>query len=251
MSFPLPVSLESLQYAFALAEDRIRGEDNSSLTQVITNEAKNVRYESSLNGILRSALSDTFPGYSVLTEYSNVDICVMQSASPIVAIESKGMVANSLSREDAGNPLDLHGINTKLNRDARDENSVQKDIDEIGRKLPNQMDRPLFELFVPIIYEFYRSGAVSDRDIYSGRKPWVTPWEFKRLRLDLKNNLTSWFHKEDPQIGLIHAAEFVELRDANDLWRKQVGQKFPGLSISQAYVSFYAFGRTTYDEECP
>ena len=236
--------LRLLRDAFVLAEDRLRGEENRAITQAITNEAKNVQYEASLNGVLRSALSDTFSGCSVRLDYNNVDICVIRDFSIVASVESKGMVANSLSREDNRSPLDLHGINTKLNRDARDENSVQKDIAEITRKIPDHLQRPLFELFVPVIYELYRSGAVSDRDIYSGKKPWATPWEFKSLRLNVKNELVTWFQREDPQFKLIHAAEFVELRDANELWRKQVGQKYPGLGISQAFVSFYAFGRS-------
>ena len=59
----------------------------------------------------------------------------------------------------------------------------------------------------------------------------------------MKDDFAQWFQREDPMIRLIHAAESVELRDANELWLQQSRRKFPKFTSLEAYVSFYAFAR--------
>ena len=59
----------------------------------------------------------------------------------------------------------------------------------------------------------------------------------------MKEDLREWFHREDPNFTLIHAAESIELEGANELWRRQSRQRFPEFTSLEAYVSFYAFAR--------
>ncbi len=243
----LPVSVETLQNAFRLAEDRIRGEANTALTQKIATEAKAVRYEGSLNAIIKSALSDKFSGYSIESEYpkgvqKKIDLCMIRDNTIAVAIESKGMVANSHSRDQNRISIDLHGIRTKLYPDKRSSNSVQTDIAQIESKILPHLKAPHFELFIPVVYELYRSGG-SSADWFSEKKPWTTLPSFKQLRLAMKDDFAEWFYREDPNIQLIHAAESIELREANKFWRKLAQHKFPKFNSLEAYVSFFVFGR--------
>ena len=236
------VSLELLQSAFGLAEDRLRGEANRLITQKVTSEAKTVRYEGSLNAVLQSALSDTFSRCSVKREYNKIDICMIHQEGIVAAIESKGMVANSHSSDRNRISIDLHGIRTKLYPDRRSSNSVQADISEISGKIPIGMECPRFEIFVPVVYELYRDGG-SRADWFREKKPWVTLPKFKELRENMVDDLAEWFRREDPQISLIHATKSVELRNANEFWLNQAQHRFPEFTSLEAYVSFYAFGR--------
>ena len=242
MTSTIPVSEDLLRSAFALAEKRLKGPDNHNVTQRITNETKVVRYEGSLNSILVSALSDTLPECSVKKEYRKIDICAIYGDDIVVALESKGMVANSHSSDQNRISLDLHGIRTKLYPDARARNSVQTDIAGVSGKIPQGMNCSRFELFVPVIYELYREGG--DRsDWFAERKPWVTLPKFRELRKNMRGDFIEWFQREDPRISLVHAVESVELRDANQLWNTQAKSSFPKFKSLEAYVSFYVFGR--------
>ena len=142
MTSAIPVSENLLISAFALAEKRLNGSDNYNVAQRITNETKAVRYEGSLNTILVSALSDTLPECSVMREYNKIDICAIHGDGVVVALESKGMVANSHSSDRNRISLDLHGIRTKLYPDPRARNSVQTDIADVAGKIPPGMNLP-------------------------------------------------------------------------------------------------------------
>ena len=242
MTSSIPVSAELLRVAFNAAEQQLRGSQNHTLTRKITNEVGRVYYEHSMDAIFASTLRQTFPLCSVRREFNGLDICVIHGDAIVTAMESKGMVANSHSSDEHRNSLDLHGIRTKLCPDKRTENSVRTDIGGISGKIPFGMVCPRFELFVPVVYELYRSGG-SRSDWYSEGKPRVTLPKFKELREIMKDDFAQWFQREDPMIRLIHAAESVELRDANELWLQQSRRKFPKFTSLEAYVSFYAFAR--------
>ena len=252
MTSPIPVSEELLRNAFHLAEQRLHGENNHTITKKITAEAANVSWEKTLDVIFASAFGDVFPKCSVYRdrpEFNKLDICMVHEDAIVTAIESKGMVANSHSSDGHRNSLDLHGIRTKLYPDKRNwnkktekHNCVQTDIVEISGKIPTGMKGAHFELFIPVIYELYREGGTK-ADWHSEKKPRVTLPKFKELRGDMRDDLTQWFQREDPTIRLIHAAESIELRDANKLWLKQAQWKFLQFTSLEAYVSFYAFAR--------
>ena len=55
-------------------------------------------------------------------------------------------------------------------------------------KIPSGMACPRFELFVPVVYELYRSGG-SRSDWYSEGKPRVTLPKFKELRENMKDDV--------------------------------------------------------------
>ena len=242
MSSLPPISEALLKDAFALTERRLTGSDNRRVTEKITNEVRRVQYEGSLNSILRSTLSDTLPRCSVRREYNKIDICAVTDDGIVAAIETKGTVANSHAGDMNRISIDVHGVRTKLYPDARDQNSVQKDIADIASKIPVSMECPRFEIFIPVIYELYREGG-SQAEWFSERKPWVTLHGFKKLRDNMKEDLREWFHREDPSFTLIHAAESIELEGAYELWRRQSRRRFPQFTSLEAYVSFYAFAR--------
>ncbi len=177
------------------------------------------------------------PQYSVCSEFSRIDISLIRNACLATTIESKGMVANRGKRE-IRSPTDIHGINRKLDRD------VRKDIKGIAGKIPNGMQCPRFEVFVPVIYELYREGATEEELFNTGKKPWTTHCDFKRLRRNLKKDLNKWFKSNYPgQFKLLHSVESVELLDADQIWINQQSDICPWTPISEAYVSFYAFAR--------
>ena len=240
------ISEDLLKNAFSLTERRLIGDDNSRITQRITNEVNRVQYEGSLNSIMLSALSDTLPGCSVRREYNKIDICAITEDGIVATIETKGTVANSHAGDENRISIDVHGVRTKLYPDARDQNSVQKDIEGISVKIPIGMECPRFEIFIPVIYELYREGG-SRADWFSERKPWVTLPGFKKLKEGIKGDLTEWFKREDPRFSLIHAAESIELKGADEFWRHQSQCRFPQFSSLEAYVSFYAFARFVED----
>ena len=242
MTSSIPISEELLRKAFTLAENRLRGDSNRGVTERITNEAKRVQYEGSLNAILLSALSDTLPECSVSREYNKIDIAGIHSNGVVLAMESKAMVANSHSSDKNRISIDLFGIRMKLYPLRHDQNSIHTDMEGISDKIPAGMECSRFEIFVPVIYELYREGG-NQSDWFSERKPWVTLPRFKELRNDMKGDFVEWFYREDPRVNLIHAAEAIELRDANELWRKQAQRIFPKFKSLEAYVSFYAFAR--------
>ena len=230
-----------------MADERLRGTANAEVMKAITNDVRPAKYEGSLNRIIHSALSEMFEGCSVYSagnprELGKIDVCVVHDDGVVVAIESKGMVANSHRSDEHRMSIDLHGIRTKLYPDKRDQNSIQTDIAEISGKIPNSMKCPRFEVFVPIIYELYRKGGKYS-DWVRESKPWVTLPNFKDLKGRMRDDLSDWFDRQDPQIGLLHATESIELREANEYWLRQSKAKYPEYESLEAYVSFYAFTR--------
>ena len=241
------ISEDTLKSAFALVDERIRGNSNHEVMRAVANDARRANYEGSLNRIIHSALSDVFEDCCVYSagqprELHSIDICVVQNNDVVAAIESKGTVANSHNSDKHRSAIDLHGIRTKLWQDKRSPNSIQNDIKEISQKIPKSMNCPRFEVFVPVIYELYREGG-NPSIWFSERKPWVTLPKFRDLRVRLKDDLESWFYSQDPQITLLHATEFVELRGANENWLRTSRARHPQFTSLKAYVSFYAFTR--------
>ena len=94
---------------------------------------------------------------------------------------------------------------------------------------------------MPIVYERYRTGG--ENEWTKNSKPWTTPTEYKQLRTGLTKDMTRWFEKHDKQFKQIHATEPIKLLDANQLWIKQSGWRYPKYKSLEAYVSFFAFGR--------
>ena len=243
----MTVSEASLGKALTLVEERLRGDSNHEVMKAIANDARRVDYEGSLNRIIHSALSEMFGDCSVYSanrpkEFNKLDVCVVQKGNVVVAIESKGMVANSHGSDRHRSAIDLQGIRTKLYPDKRAPNSIQTDITEISGKISKSTNCPYFEVFVPVIYELYREGG-NYSEWVRGEKPWVTLPKFKDLKVRLKDDLEGWFYQQDPQIKLFHATEFVELTGANEHWLKTSKAKHPEYKSLEAYVSFYAFTR--------
>ena len=250
----MTVSEVSLRKAFTLVEERLSGDSNTEIMKAIANDTQQAKYEAPLNRIIHSALSEVFEGCSVWSsgrpkELNKIDTSVVQNNDVVVAIESKGTVANSHGSDRHRSAIDLHGIRTKLYPDKRNFNKrtgkyncVQTDIAEISEKIPKSMECPRFEVFVPVIYELYREGGNYSEWVRE-EKPWVTLPKFKDLTGRLKDDLESWFYSQDPQIKLLHPTEFVELRGANEYWRKTSRSKYPQFTSLKAYVSFYAFTR--------
>ena len=252
MALATPVSEDNLRTAFCLAERRLRGDENRTIATRIAAEATKVSYEKSLDVVFESALAEIFPNCSVHRDrpaFNRIDICVVHNNSVVIAIESKGIVSNSHSGDGYRNSLDLRSIRTKLCPDARNldkktgkHNCLRTDIAEISGKIPAEMDGPRYEVFIPVVYELYRDGGWESDWLAEG-KPWVTLPRFKELRENLKDDLSQWFHGEDPEISLMHAAQSIELRDANELWLQQSRHRFPQYTSLEAYVSFFAFSR--------
>jgi len=119
----------------------------------------------------------------------------------------------------------------------KDVNKIESKISKVGAAVPH------WEIFVPIVYELYRSGG--EEEWTQNRRPWTTPSEYKALRKNLKNDFAGWFkQKYSNQFKLIHATQPIELRDANELWLEQSNWHYPKYkSLDEAYVSFFAFGR--------
>ena len=245
MASSIPVSEELLKVAFENSEQLLRGDANYSLTRKITNEVGRVSYENNLNDLFSEGLRQALPGCSVHREFNRpngIDIALVNEDGVVVAIEAKGMVSNSHRGDRNRISIDVHGVRTKLYPDKRDKNSVEVDIADIAGKIPENMVCPRFELFIPVVYELYREGG-TESDWFAERKPWVTLPEFKQLRGNMKYDLTEWFTREDPSFRLIHAAESVELRNANEHWKRQSQRKYREYKSLEAYVSFYAFAR--------
>ena len=98
-----------------------------------------------------------------------------------------------------------------------------------------------YEIFVPTISEFYRTGSKSEWT--KNRKPWTTLPKYKSVRKELAKDFAQWFKEEDNSIELIHATEPIVLRKANKMWLEQSQWKYPKYKSLEAYVSFFAFGR--------
>ena len=231
-----PVSMEMLKKAFSLAEKRLSEKKNRSITEVITNEVSSIGgHEGLVNAVIARALYDVFPcRLDIKTEHKRIDIGIMnEDGEIVVAIESKMMVSNSTSRNPTiKDSIDVDGIKKKLN-------SVKKDINNIHKKIKKLVDR--YEIFVPIVYELYRTGGKSEWTKH--KKPWTTLPKYKSVRKGLVKDFNQWFKGEDNSIELIHATKPIELRDANNLWLEQSRWMYPKYKSLEAYVSFFAFGR--------
>ena len=195
-------------------------------------------HEGLVNAVIARALYDVFSSLDVKTEHKRIDIGLMnEDGEIVVAVEGKMMVSNSNSRKCAiKNSIDVQGIYVKLNSD---KNSVKKDINNIHKKIGKSIDH--YEIFVPIVYELYRTGGESEWTKH--KKPWTTLPKFKCVREGLAKDFEQWFKEEDNSIELIHATEPIELRDANKLWLEQSQWMYPKYKSLEAYVSFFAFGR--------
>jgi len=242
MNPPIPISLDTLKGAFSIAESRLRGQDNRLISAVITREDRPVDYERPINELFRSALSIVAPECQVSREkFDRIDISIVQDGFVVGAIESKAMVANAHSRDGMRDSLDVHGIRTKLYRDKRADNSVEDDIANIKGKLPVDTGAH-WEIVVPIIYALYRGGA--ENEWTKEKKPWATPLEYKTLRHTLRDELIRWFQSKYPeQFSIIHATDPILFLGANELWLEQ-SKKYPEYRSLDAYVSFFAFGRS-------
>ena len=176
-------------------------------------------------------------GYKRATETSISKIT--HEGRIVSGIECKGMVSNSHRSDGLKDSLDVWGIKR------RKLSLVEADIEGIGDKIKSAS--PHWEIFVPIVYEIYRQGA-TDTELYEERKPWTTHQKYKRLRKTLKRDFTQWFERIYPsEFTLIHVADRLEFVNVGEIWSELCEGKASCTPVSEAYVSFFAFGR--YVEE--
>ena len=235
------ISMRQLKSAFALAEKRAKNRQNRYITRAITNDVCPLAaLEGSVNAVIARALHDTFRDRFVVGmevgRKRKIDVCLLDEGNVIVALEGKGMVSNSTKKKKPPiDALDVRGIQGKLEK-------VKADVDGIGGKL-NETGALVshYEIFVPIVYEFYRAGG--EDEWFKEAKPWTTDPRYRTVMGSLKNDLTEWFTREDDSFRMIRASERIELVDANSLWKKQSKWLYPKYKSLKAYVSFFAFGR--------
>ena len=238
-----PIGIDSLRDAFSLSEDMLKGERNRSITKSIVNDMlRSIQWEKSLDRLFISTLSDVFPEYDVRPKHS-IDICLASGGQIVGAIECKGMVSNSHSSDSFRDSLDVWGVGkAKLDPDNPKKNSVRTDIENIREKMPDAFAAH-WEIFVPIVYEVYRDGATT-KELFEERKPWTTHPKYRRVRKTLKEDFIKWFERKYPSwFTLIHAADNVKLVDAKEIWTELCEGKVSCTPVSEAYVSFFAFGR--------
>lgn len=235
------ISIRKLKEAFSSAEDRLKGERNRLITEVITNEAFAINGEGLISAVIARALHDTFSGRFVTeTEVKRIDLCLIDNESRVVvAIEGKWMVSNNTTRDNRDgfkNSLDVHGIRaSKLGSVEKDITGLGDKIRKIGKVIPH------YEIFVPIVCELYRTGG--EDEWFKEKKPWTTDPRYEKVRRNLRRDLTKWFTSKDDAFKFIHATERIELVDANHFWQEQSAWLYPKYKSLEAYVSFYAFGR--------
>ncbi len=241
------VSIDSLKVAFSLAEEQLRGEMNRSIAESIVNEKGRVQYEDLLDKLYVSAFKNVFPNHDVRKGKRgrpDLDIWLTYERQVVTAIECKGIVSNAGENDVFSNSLDVTGIRNKIWPNQWIKNTLTSDIEGIKDKIPNGAAYPIFEIFVPGVYEIYREGA-SHRELFDVKnKPWTTHPKFKKARRTLKKYLKEWFQDKYPdEFTLIHATKPIELLNANQLWLERYRDVEPWTPISEAYVSFFAFGR--------
>ena len=242
-----PISMDSMKEAFSLAEERLKGESNRSVTESITNENPPVQYEDLLDKLYVSALKNIFPNHDVRKGKrgrSDLDIWLTYEGQIVTAIECKGIVSNAGKNDVFSNSLDVTGIRNTIWPNRWIKTTLTSDIEGIKDKIPYGAANPTLEIFVPGVYEIYREDA-SVRELFDVKnKPWTTHPKFKKARKTLDEDLKEWFQDEYPnEFTLIHATKPIELLDANQLWLGRYRGTEPWTPISEAYVSFFAFGR--------
>ncbi len=251
MTSSMPVSEDKLKDAFALAQGKLRGDCwNAYITEKITDDTKgnSIQWETLLDKLFEESLKERFLDCDVRRNKAlpgksqRIDLRIVCDELIAVAMECKGMVANSREGDLNGGALEVWGIRRKLYE--RKDNSVKLDIARIGNKIPANMDGDRLEVFVPVIYELYREGANHD-ELFKEGKPWTSHLHYLEQRESLKTELKRWFQSNYPnQFKLLYSAESVELSDANRIWRDRHEEYPPCTPITKAYVSFYAFSRT-------
>lgn len=240
MSDSCKVSSETLSKAFEAAEAYLRDAGNDVVAETIANEVGVIRYES----ILDSVLAESLRGQNLDTRqsYSRIDLAVIDGSMVAVAIECKGMIANSHSRNGDAVPLDVHGILTKLEPSKRSTNCVKTDMDRLTDKIPRGQRCSHLQVFVPVIYELYRTGG--EEEWHRERKPWTSHSSFRDLRTSLKQDLIGWFHRQDDSCELLYATtEPIFLKRANEFWLRYSKAEYPKYHSLEAYVQFFAFFR--------
>ena len=230
----MPVTRLQLKAALERAEQSIRKNHNDAIAKTVADEAGNVSYEGILDRVIAEALRKVLVGHTVRRQLKRIDVTATKNGVVTVAVECKGMVSNS-HKEHAERATDIFGINAKLK-------AVRKDMTHAPRKIPGDMHGPRWEVFIPVIYELYRSGG-NIADWTKERKPWTTLPSFKKLRDNLTSDLAEWFGKQDSSVVLLHATRPIKLRRANELWLKIAQRPYPGYQSLDAYMSFHAFGR--------
>lgn len=229
-----------LRDTFQAAEAELRGGGNDAVARVIADEAGSVRYENVLDVVFEGALKAQ--GLEAKRPYKRIDIAVRDAGKIVVAIECKGMVANSHSTTGDRAPLDVHGIRTKLEPSARSRNCVLTDMQGLANKIPPNQRGPHLQVFVPVAYELYRQGGRDEWHRES--KPWTTHPSFREIRGFLRRDLANWFHAQEGPCELLYATEEpIALRRANEFWLQSGKKAYPAYNALEAYVSFYAFFR--------
>ena len=231
-----PISMDSLREAFSLAEEMLKGDWNRTIAQSIVNDTlRSIQWENSIRVLFASVLSEEFPDCGVQESNRDLDIKITHEGRIVSGIECKGMVSNSHRSDGFKDSLDVWGIKR------RKLSLVEADIEGIEDKIKSAS--PHWEVFVPIVYEIYRKGA-TDAELYEERKPWTTHQRYKGLRQTLKKDFTQWFEGKYPsEFTLIHAADRIGFVNVGEIWSELCEGKASCTPVSEAYVSFFAFGR--------
>lgn len=231
----------ALKQAFKLAEAQLRGAMNGPIAAMIADEAGTVRYESLLNELFRAALAEAFPRCSAETELNRIDLCLVANGKVVVACECKGMVSNSHQGDRMADSLDVHGIRTKLRPSHRSTNCLRTDLTALTRKIPQTMRGDHYQLFVPVVYELYRTGG--EDEWLKERKPWVTQPGYRGKRDRLARDLLDWFHGYAPECRHLHSTPSIRLEGADAVWKAKSRAAYPRFCSLDAYVSFHVFWR--------
>ena len=239
------ISMDSLREAFSLAEEMLRGDWNRTFAQSIVNERGRVQYEKSLDKLYMSALSSIFPDCETRPKH-RIDICMTKAGRVVTAIECKGMVSNASENDVFNNSLDVTGIRNKIWPNQWIKTTLTSDIEGIKDKIPYGAANPTLEIFVPGVYEIYRKEAKTYRELFDVKnKPWATLPKFKKARRTLYRDLEELFFQDEypDEFTSIYATKPIELLNANQLWLERYTDVEPWAPISEAYVSFFVFGR--------
>ncbi|MDE2686680.1 MAG: hypothetical protein OXI16_04170 [Chloroflexota bacterium] len=239
------ISMDSLEEVFSLAEELLKGDWNRTIAQSIVNEKGRVQYEKSLYKLYMSALTSIFPDCEIRPKH-RIDICVTNAGRVVAAIECKGMVSNAAENDVFDNSLHVTGIRNKIWPNPWIKTTLTSDIEGIKDKIPYGAANPTLEIFIPCVYEIYRKGAKTYRELFDVKnKPWTTLPKFKKAGRTLYRDLEELFFQDEypDEFTPIHATKPIELLSANQLWLERYRDEEPWTPISEAYVSFFVFGR--------